>query len=430
MLALTFAVTLALAPDDWPQWMGPQRDNVWRETGLLDTFPAGGPKVVWRTPVAGGYAGPAVVGGKLFCADYASPKPLPEDGNIQRKPTDGVESFKAFDAATGKELWKQSFPVKYAISYPAGPRCTPLVAGSLVYFLGAEGHLLACDGSTGDIKWQVELKDAYKTKSALWGYAAHPLLDGDKLIVLAGGNGSHVVALNKDTGKELWKSQSQPEQGYAPPLLTTAGGVRQLMVAGPSAVRGLNPETGERLWTTPYDASNGSIIMTPVRVGEYLFVAGYQGKNLLLKLLADKPGVEVVWKDKPRAAMSPVNVQPFVDGSTVYGFHESGELMAVDIPSGNRLWTSTAPLVDEKTLGSGTAFIVKAGDKYVLFNELGELILAKLSPTGYEELSRAKVIEPTGAAFNRKVVWCMPAFAGKRCYVRNDKELICVDLAK
>ena len=144
MLVLA-ALALSLAPDDWPQWMGPQRDNVWRETGLLDTFPAGGPKVVWRTPIAGGYAGPAVVGGKLFCSDYASPKPLPEDGNFNRKPTDGVESFKGFDAATGKELWKQSFPVKYAISYPAGPRCTPLVAGSLVYFLGAEGHLLACD---------------------------------------------------------------------------------------------------------------------------------------------------------------------------------------------------------------------------------------------------------------------------------------------
>ena len=208
------------------------------------------------------------------------------------------------------------------------------------------------------------------------------MLDGDKLIVLAGGDGSHVVALNKDTGQELWKSQTQAEQGYAPPLLTTAGGVRQLVVAGPSAVRGLNPDTGERLWSTPYDASNGSIIMTPVRVGEYLFVAGYQGKNLLLKLLADKPGVEVVWKDKPRTAVSPVNVQPFVDGSTVYGFHESGELMAVDIPSGNRLWTSTAPLVDEKALGSGTAFIVKAGDKYMLFNELGELVLCKLSPEG------------------------------------------------
>ena len=430
MLPLTLALSLAPAPDDWPQWMGPNRDNVWRETGLLDAFPAGGPKVVWRTPVAGGYAGPAVVGGTVYVSDYESPKPLPEDGNFGRKPTDGVESFLAIDAATGRPLWKKSYPVKYALSYPAGPRCTPLVAGGVVYFLGAEGHLLACDAGTGAVKWEVELKERYKTKSATWGYSAHPLLDGDNLIVLAGGEGSHVVALNTGTGAEVWKSQSQPEQGYAPPLLTTAGGVRQLVVAGPAAVRGLDPATGLRLWTTPYEASSGSIIMTPVRAGDFLYVGGYDGKNLMLKLTADKPGVEVLWKDKPRAGLSPVNVQPIADGDVLYGFHQSGELMAMSVPSGERLWASTAPLADGKKLANGTAFVVRAGDRYVLFNDLGELILCKLSPKGYEELSRAKVIEPTGAASGRKVVWCMPAFAGKRCYVRNDKELICVDLAK
>jgi outer membrane protein assembly factor BamB len=424
---------LLLAPtlkaDDWPQWMGPNRDNVWKESGLPDRFPAGGPKVLWRAPVGGGYAGPAVAAGRVFVSDYARTQGSTDEGNFQRKPTEGTETLMAFDAATGKPLWQHSYPVKYTISYPAGPRCTPLVSGDLVYFLGAEGNLVACDVATGTVKWQKALKAEYKTTSALWGYAAHPLLDGDNLITLAGGEGSHVVALDKATGAEVWRSQTQPEQGYCPPLVTTAGGVRQLIVPGPTAVRGLDPATGRQLWSTRYDATNGSVIMTPVRVGDYLFVGGYQGKNLLLKLLPDRPGVEVVWKDKPRAGLSPVNVQPIADGTTVYGFHESGALMAVDIPSGNRLWTSTAPIVEDKELGTGTAFLVRAGDKYVLFNELGELVLCKLSPKGYEELSRAKVIEPTGTAFGRKVVWCMPAFADKRCYVRNDKEIICVNLA-
>lgn len=430
MLALTLTLALAPTPDDWPQWMGPQRDNIWRETGTLEKFPSGGPKVVWRVPVAGGYAGPAVAGGRVFVADYANPKPLRDEGNFGRKPTDGIESFRAFDAATGKELWKQSFPVRYTISYPAGPRCTPLVANGLVYFLGAEGHLLACDAANGAVKWQKELTKGYDTKSPLWGYSAHPLLDGDNLIVLVGGEGSHVVAFHKDTGAEVWRSQSQKELGYAPPLLISAGGVRQLIVAGPSAVRGLDPATGRRLWTAAYEASNASIIMTPMRVGDYLFVAGYDNKNLLLKLTTDKPGAVVVWKDKPRMAMSPVNVQPFADGHVVYGFHQSGDLMAVDIPSGNRLWTSNAPIRDGETLMQGTAFIVRHGDRYILFNELGELVLCRLSPKGYEEIDRAKVIDQSNTAFGRSVVWCMPAYANKRCYVRNDKVLICVELAK
>jgi outer membrane protein assembly factor BamB len=371
-----------------------------------------------------------VAGGKVFLSDYAVQNELKDEGNFDRKPTDGTESVLAFDAATGKQLWKQSYPVKYAISYPAGPRCTPLVSGDLVYFLGAEGHLLACDVNTGAIKWQKQLKDEYKTKSALWGYAAHPLLDGNKLITLAGGEGSHVVALDKDTGKELWRSQTQPEQGYSPPLLTTAGGVRQLIVPGPAAIRGLDPDTGKRLWTTPYEARNGSIIMTPVRVGDYVLVGGYDVKCVVLKLLADKPGVEVVWQDKKGLGIYPVNVQPIADGGVIYGVDGGGEMMAVEVPSGNRLWTSTAPIVPDKKLGTGTAFLVKTGDRYILFNELGELVLCKLSPQGYEEIDRAKVIDQTGRAFGRKVVWSMPAFAGKRAYIRNDKELICVDLAK
>lgn len=427
-LLLLFAPT-AVA-DDWPQWMGPNRDNVWRETGVLETFPAGGPKVLWRTPVKGGYAGPAVSGGKVFGSDYTSDTDLGE-GNFQRKEANGTERVFALDQATGKLLWEHAYPVRYTISYPAGPRCTPVVHQGKVYFLGAEGDLLCCEAADGKILWKKDLKAEYKTKAALWGYAAHPLIDGQKLITLAGGDGSHIVALDKDTGKELWKSQSQPEQGYVPPSIVTVNGVRQLLIVGPSAARGLDPETGARLWTTPYSASNGSIIMTPLVVGEYLYVGGYDGKNLLIKLPAGKTDkVEVLWKDRPRTGISPVNVQPFAVGNVVYGMDGPGDMLAVELPSGKRLWSSTAPITDGKQQISATAFMVKNGDRFVLFNELGEVVFCKLSPKGYEEIDRAKVIEPTSAAFGRKVVWCMPAFADKKMYVRNDKELICVDLAK
>ncbi len=429
LFGLAAATALTASAADWPQWMGPNRDNTWREEGVADSFPAGGPKILWRVPVKGGYAGPAVARGKVYCSEYASATDLGE-GNFGRKEADGTETVFALDQKTGKRLWEHSYPVRYTISYPAGPRATPTVDGELVYFLGAEGVLLACNADTGAIVWKRDLRTDYGTKAALWGYAAHPVIDGQKLITLAGGEGSHVVALDKATGKELWKSQSQPEQGYSPPVIITAAGVRQLIVAGPSAIRALNPETGERLWTTPYDATNGSIIMTPIVVGEYLFVGGYDNKNLLLKLNADKPGVEVVARNAAKKFVSPVNVQPFAEGNVVYGFDGGGQLYGVEIPSGKRLFETTAPIDADNKLQTGTAFLVRQGGRVWFFTEKGDLVLGKLSPAGYEELARTKVIEPTGRAFGRKVVWCGPAFADKAMYVRNDKEMVAVDLAK
>ncbi len=427
-LALVLATAPLAAADDWPQWMGPKRDNVWRETGLLDSFPAGGPKVLWRSPVAGGYAGPAVAGGRVFATDYKAESDLGE-GNFERKEANGTERVFALDEATGKPLWEQKYPVRYTISYPQGPRCTPTVDGDRVYFLGAEGALLCCEAATGKIVWKKDLKKDYGTKAALWGYAAHPLIDGKKLITLAGGEGSHVVALDKLTGAELWKAGSQSEQGYVPPSIIEAGGVRQLVTAGPRAVAAFDPETGNKLWTTPYEATNGGVIMTPVKVGDLLYLGGYSDKNILLKLTADKPGVEVVWRDKRKAGVSPINVQPFADGNTLYGLDQSGHAYAVALPSGERLWESD-DIVGGTAANSATAFIVKNGERFVFFTEKGDLVLGKLTPKGYEETSRAKVLEATGRAFGRKVVWSMPAFANKHAYVRNDKELIAVDLSK
>ncbi|QJW97235.1 PQQ-binding-like beta-propeller repeat protein [Frigoriglobus tundricola] len=431
---LFLALALLIAPlaargDEWPQWMGPQRDNVWRETGILEKFPPGGPKVVWRAPVAGGYAGPAVSGGKVFVTDYVTAADV-KIANFDRKEFSGTERVLCLDQKTGKELWKHEYPVKYTISYPAGPRCTPTVQDGKVYTLGAEGNLFCFETGTGKVVWEKDLKKEYKTKSALWGYAAHPLIDGKKLITLVGGEGSHVVAFDKDTGKELWKAGTQPEQGYSPVLITEAAGQRQMIVAAPKAVYALDPETGKELWTTPYEATSGSIIMTPIRSGEYVFVGGYQGKGLMLKLTSDKPGVEVVFKDKKNLGVSPVNVQPFLEDGVIYGHTDGGLLYAVEVPSGKRLWESTGAIGGEKSKGSDTAFIVKNGDRFFFFAETGDLVIGKLTPKGYEEIDRAKVIDQTNNAFGRKVVWCAPAFADKKAYIRNDKEIICVDLAK
>lgn len=431
ILVLLLSVVEIGWADDWPQWMGPRRDNVWRENGLVEKFPQGGPRVVWRTPVAGGFAGPAVAGGKVFVADYVTEENVKVD-NFDRKEFTGTERVLCLDAATGEEQWRHEYPVKYTISYPAGPRSTPIVDSGKVYTLGAEGNLICFEAESGDIVWQKDLPREYATKTAMWGYAGHPLIDGNKLICVAGGAGTHAVALDKHTGHEIWRALTSPEQGYSPPTIIEAGGKRQLILVRVNAVSSVDPETGKEYWSVPYQATSGCVIMSPVRWANYLYVGGFANKNLMVELAADRPAAEVVWGDQPKHGVSPINVQPFVDEGTMYGFDQDGRLYGVELPSGKRLWDTTKP-VSTRPANSGTAFIVRqgdAGDRYWLFNESGDLIIANLTPAGYEEIDRAHLIEPTNFAFGRDVVWCMPAFANQRMYVRNDKECICVDLAK
>jgi outer membrane protein assembly factor BamB len=434
-LALAALAALALAPlaqaDDWPQWMGPKRDNVWRETGVVEKFPEGGPKVLWRTPIRGGYAGPAVAGGKVYVMDRALAKGAanPADPFDTKQKIASSERVLCLDAKTGKQLWKHEYDCPYQISYPAGPRCTPLVHEGKVYALGAMGNLTCLEADGGKVVWQKDFKKDYGAKPALWGYAAHPQIDGKKLITLVGGEGSHVAAFDKDTGKEIWKAGTQQETGYSPPLITEAGGKRQAIVLCPKAVYSVNPDTGEEYWTKPFNINSGCVIMTPVRAGDYLFVGGFQAKSMVLKLAADRPGAEVVWQNKKGLGLSPVNVQPFLQDGVLYGYDDSGEMFAVELPSGKRLWESEGPVAHEPK-GSETAFMVKNGDRFFFFAETGDLVIGKLTPKGYEEVSRAKVLDQTNAAFGRKVVWCAPAYADKKAFIRNDKEIICVDLAK
>lgn len=412
--------------DDWPQWMGPQRDNVWRESGLLEEFPENGPRVVWRTPVAGGYAGPAVVDGKVFVADYVSGEDV-KVANFERNEITGVERILCLNQQTGEEIWKHEYPVEYSISYPAGPRCTPAVHQGRVYTLGAEGHLFCLDIDSGEVVWSKHFPQDYGAKTALWGYASSPLVYEDKLLCVVGGEGSHAVAFDLKTGEEIWKAITAADQGYSPPTIIEAAGVKQLILLRPDAVTSVNPDTGEEYWSQPYNATSGSIIMSPVKMENYLYVGGFNNQSLMLKLSEEEPASEIVWGNKNKRGLSPINVQPIVTGDIMYGF-TGGQLMAVNFPDGERLWETPAP-VSERPVGSGTAFIVRQGDRYWLFNEKGEIIIARLSPSGYEEIDRAKVIEPTNTAFGRDVVWCMPAFADKKMVVRNDEECICVDLS-
>ena len=209
------------------------------------------------------------------------------------------------------------------------------------------------------------------------------------------------------------------------------------------AINGLDPLTGKVLWSVALEPAYGMSIMVPRQHGDKLFAAGIGGAAVVLKLEGDK--VSTVWKEVPikgkemaprDRGVFPVNSTPFIEKGTIYGVDQPGMLRAVDLDTGKRLWFTFKPVIGNqqeegfKGAGSGTAFIVKNDDRYFLFAETGDLIIAKLTPKKYEEVSRAKLLDPTGAVFGRKVVWSHPAFADKCGFFRNDKEIICVSLAK
>ncbi|MDG2124353.1 MAG: PQQ-binding-like beta-propeller repeat protein, partial [Verrucomicrobiales bacterium] len=181
--------------DDWPQWFGEGRDGIWRETGIVKELPEGGPKVLWRTPVRQGYAGPAVADGKVYVMDrkLGEGAAAPEN-SFKRGVIPGNERLVCLDAKSGKVLWEKEESVEYTVSYPAGPRTTPTVDGDLVFTLGAEGNLACRKTADGSQVWSVDFKEAFGIKTPVWGFAASPLVDGDLLICLAGGDGTTAVA--------------------------------------------------------------------------------------------------------------------------------------------------------------------------------------------------------------------------------------------
>ncbi len=435
-LTLIFVTTLMIfapwtAAQDWPQWLGPTRDGVWTESEIIDVFPAGGPKVLWRKPIHGGYAGPAVAGGRVYVMDYVLAEGDATPNPDKRNELKGQERVICLDAASGEEIWKYAYDCSYAISYPCGPRCTPTIVGGKVYALGAEGNLNCFDAESGKVIWSKELKKEYNCESPIWGFTGHPLVDGDVLYCLVGGKGSIAVAFDRNTGKEIWRAIDEKDAGYAAPSLIDVGGEKELVYFTPAAVHGLAPKTGKSLWSIPIEPGYGMSIMMPRQSGKYIFAGATGMKSVLIELDAKGEKAKEVYRGEKTNSLFPVNSTPIIDGDYMYGVCTRGELRCVELKTGKRMWETFAATSGEtRPINSSTAFLVKNGDHYFIFSEKGDLIIAKLTPQKYEEISRAHLLEPTGTAFGRDVLWSCPAFAQKCALMRNDKEIICVSLAK
>ena len=428
------SLSSSLLAEDWPQWLGPQRDAVWRETGIVEKFPANGPPVRWRAAIGGGYAGPSIVEGRVFVTDrHLAPGASNPSDPFKQGEIPGTERVLCLSEADGKVLWKQEYPCAYTVSYPAGPRATPLVNNGKVYTLGAEGHLFCFDVQRGKILWAREFKKDFAIKTPLWGFAAHPLVEGNKLICVAGGDGSVAVAFDKDTGKEIWRALTAKEPGYCPPTIIEAGGRRQLIIWHPEAVNSLDPETGAVYWSEPWAIRSGLSIPTPRQYGDNLFLTAFYNGPLMFKLNSEKPEATVLWRgkkvsEKDTDGLHSIMPTPFIEDGHIYGVCSYGQLRCLRADTGERVWETFAATTG-KEVRWGNAFLIRNGKRFFLFNELGDLIMARLTPSGYDEISRAHLLDPTGTAAGRNVVWSHPAFANKCIFVRNDKEIICASLA-
>jgi outer membrane protein assembly factor BamB len=434
VFGFSWLTLIGLHAADWPQWLGPQRDAVWRETGIVEKFPADGLRFRWRVPIGGGFAGPAVANGRVYLTDWQLAQGAANPTNpFARGEIPGRERVLCLNEADGQIVWQHEYDCAYTVSYSSGPRVTPTVHDGKIYTLGAEGDLLCLDAGKGAVIWSRDFKKDFNLKTPLWGFAGHPLIDGKKLICLVGGEGSVAVAFDKDTGKELWRALSAKEPGYAPPMIYEFAGKRQLIIWHPEAVNALDPETGKVFWAYPLIPSvrSGMTIPSPRQSGDQLFLTSFYNGSLMLRVDSDKPSL--IWQSKKVSEMDTdglhsVMATPLLENGYIYSPCSYGQFRCLKAETGKRIWETFAPTAG-KSMRWGHAFIVKNADRCFLFSETGDLIIAKLTPEKYEEISRAHLLDPTNRDPGRPVVWSHPAFANKSVYARNDKEVVCVSLA-
>ncbi len=435
-LLIAFAAAgVTLRGDDWPEWRGKGRLGVWNETGILEKFPESGLTATWRTPVHAGYAGPAVAGGRVFVTD-----------SRRVKANQAIERALALDERTGQVLWTREWQTDYSglqLVYAIGPRATPTVDGDRVYVLGGMGNLLALEVKTGNVLWQKDFVRDFNTEVPAWGITSAPLVDGNRLICIVGGEpNAKVMALDKLTGKEIWRALSSDwEAGYNQPIIIEAAGARQLIIWHPKAISSLDPATGKVYWEVDHVVQMGMVIATPVRSGPYLFVTSQWGGALMIKLDETKPAGAVLWsgpgeqdprwtKDTPDTVNSVIST-PAIQGEYLYGIDNDGQLRCLSVATGKLVWTSNALLKEHAMYG--TAFFVRNGDRYFINDDRGELVMAKLSPGGFQEISRTNLIAPTHPYVRRRqlpnVLWSHAAYANRHIIIRNDSEIVRFSLA-
>ncbi len=423
-LAIAFAVHTQASADDWPQWRGPTRDGVWHETGLVQTFATPELKPVWTAPVGAGYSGPTVVGDRVLLTDRVT---APEE----------QERVRCFDRSSGKALWTHAYPCVYRdIDYALGPRAAVTVAEGRAFALGAMGHLHCLDITSGKVLWARDLATELRAIINVWGVTSAPLVAGDLVIIQAGGQpDACLVALDLKTGQERWRALDG-RASYSSPRLIQQGGKQVLLAWTGNWLACLEPATGKVFWKEAFKPTK-MVINVPDPVldedGKRVFLTAFYDGSFLFGLKPNLSTPDLLWQrhgisERKTDALHCMIMTPLIRDGHAYGIDSYGEMRCLDLATGDRVWTDTSLLANGRW---ATAYFVQNGDRTWITTEKGEIVIAKLTPKGFERLSSAQFISPSTDLRGRshRIAWSHPAYAQRCLFARSDQELVCVSLA-
>jgi outer membrane protein assembly factor BamB len=393
-IVLSFSIVgAAQAGSDWPQWRGPNRDGISKETGLLKQWGPDGPPLVWKTSGAGnGYSSFAVAGGRIFTMGLR--------GNR--------EYVIAFDVVSGKEVWATPHGGAFRNDRGDGPRGTPTVDGAILYALGGNGDLSALDVRTGKVIWTMNVLQKFGGSNITWGISESPLVVGEKVLVNAGGPGASIVALNKKDGSLIWKSQSD-RSGYSSAIPVQVGSTTQVVFFTHHRALGLDLKDGKLLWEYDRAANDVANVATPVVRGNRVFISSDYGTGAgLVEIKADGKAQEVYFtKDMRNHHSSSILI-----GDYLYGF-SSGILTAMRFDTGEVAWR-------DRSVGKGS-LVYADGNLYAL-SENGVVGLIEATPTGYREKGRFRIAQDS------LPTWTHPVVAGGRLYLRDQDTIYAYDV--
>ena len=398
---------------DWPQFRGPNRDGNWAETGILESFPRKGLRIRWRHPVGGGFSSPVVAQGRVFVSDVELIKPSPR------------ERVHCFEEKTGKVLWVFGYKENYlewtfVPERGAGPTATPIVDQERIYVVGAYGYVHCLDVKTGAVIWEKHIGREYEVEEM--SCRPSPLIEGSLLIVFTGAKpGATVLALEKRTGKEVWKALDDHVSNSSP-IAITSGGRRQLIVWTDNSLASLDPANGHIYWQERMTTSNNDSVAMPVFQGNRLLVSG-----LMLELSRDSPAASFRWPENrvPSKRLLSNTSTPLLQGEYIFSARSSGELVCLEAATGRQLWSTNS--VTTQRNGASINITLQGGG-FFLFTDEGNLIRAQLSPAGYREISRSHLIDPTWPFNGAKFVYAPPAFANRHVFARSEAEVVCASL--
>jgi outer membrane protein assembly factor BamB len=378
---------------NWPQWRGPNRDGISKETGLLKEWPAAGPTLVWKASGAGrGYSSLSIANGKVYTMGVR--------GNR--------EFVIAFDIATGKEAWSTAHGAVFENDRGDGPRGTPTIDGDRVYALGGSGDLSALDARTGKIIWTKNILKEFGGSNIQWGISESPLILGNKVLVNAGGPGASMVALNKADGSVIWKSQSD-EAGYSSAIPLEVNGATQVVFFTAARAVGLDANSGRLLWDYAHPSNRTANVATPIARGNRVFISSDYGTGGGVVEIKPDNKAQEIWftKDMRNHHSSSVLI-----GDYLYGF-SSSILTAIKFDTGEIAWR-------DRSVGKGS--LVYADGNLYCFSENGVVGLVEATPTGYKEKGRFRIQQgslPT---------WTHPVVAGGRLYLRDQDTIYAFDV--